>query len=84
MISSFRNAVSRLHPTVLLLLSYLAAIALGTAALMMPVSTVTGDISLIDALFTATSAICVTGLEQKLCVNRNYRHRKIDIFCNFE
>jgi trk system potassium uptake protein TrkH len=62
MISSFRNAVSRLHPTVLLLLSYLAAIAMGTAALMMPVSTVTGDISLIDALFTATSAICVTGL----------------------
>jgi len=43
-------------------MSYLAAIAAGTAILMLPASTVNGHIRLIDALFTATSAVCVTGL----------------------
>ncbi|MCF8142392.1 MAG: TrkH family potassium uptake protein [Deltaproteobacteria bacterium] len=50
------------HPTSLLLMSYLAAIAFGTSVLMLPISTVNGHIRLIDALFTATSAVCVTGL----------------------
>jgi len=56
------NRLNRAHPTNLLLLSYLAAIAAGTLALMLPAATVTGDIGVIDALFTATSAVCVTGL----------------------
>lgn len=51
-----------MHPTVLLLLSYLAAIAVGTAALMLPAATSSGQIGFIDSLFTATSAVCVTGL----------------------
>jgi len=51
-----------MHPTSLLLFSYILSIALGTAALMMPASTVKGAIGFIDALFTATSAVCVTGL----------------------
>ncbi len=54
--------LSRMHPTVLLLLSYLAAIVLGALALMIPAATESGHINLIDALFTATSAVCVTGL----------------------
>lgn len=62
MISSIYGMLRRMHPTVLLLMSYLAAIALGSAVLMLPLSTHSGTISIIDALFTATSAVCVTGL----------------------
>lgn len=58
----FQNRLRRAHPTNLLMMSYLAAIAVGTAALMMPGATVKGYIGVIDALFTATSAVCVTGL----------------------
>jgi trk system potassium uptake protein TrkH len=50
------------HPPRLLALSFLAAIIAGTIILSMPFSTQTGRIPLIDALFTSTSAICVTGL----------------------
>jgi hypothetical protein len=42
--------------------SYLAAILAGTGLLMLPIAAVSGFISIIDALFTATSAVCVTGL----------------------
>ncbi|MFH1152217.1 MAG: TrkH family potassium uptake protein [Pseudomonadota bacterium] len=37
-------------------------IAAGTGLLMLPLSTTAGSIGFIDALFTATSAVCVTGL----------------------
>jgi trk system potassium uptake protein TrkH len=57
-----RHRLNQSHPTTLLLLSYLAAILAGTLVLMLPHATVSGHISLIDALFTATSAVCVTGL----------------------
>ena len=40
---------------------YLGIIALGTVLLLLPASTTNG-ISLIDAFFTASSALCVTGL----------------------
>lgn len=56
------HVFNRLHPTVLLLLSYLAAIGFGAATLMLPAATISGEIDLIDALFTAASAVCVTGL----------------------
>ncbi len=62
MISWLQNRVRRAHPTNLLLLSYLATIAAGSLALMLPAATVDGTIGLLDALFTATSAVCVTGL----------------------
>lgn len=52
----------KIHPAALLLLSYLAAIGTGTVLLLTPFATVSGSISLMDALFTATSAVCVTGL----------------------
>lgn len=51
------------HPSVVLVLAFLAAIALGTALLMLPAATAgAGSASLVTALFTATSAVCVTGL----------------------
>lgn len=57
-----QSRLNRMHPTSLLFMSYLAAIAAGTSALMLPAATVSGYIGVIDALFTATSAVCVTGL----------------------
>ena len=54
--------LSRLHPATLLLSSYLAAIVAGTGLLLLPIATVSGQIDFIDAVFTATSAVCVTGL----------------------
>ncbi|MGA9237107.1 MAG: potassium transporter TrkG, partial [Desulfobacterales bacterium] len=54
--------LSTLHPANLLLFSYLATIAVGAGLLMLPTATISGSISPVDALFTATSAVCVTGL----------------------
>lgn len=52
----------KIHPTTIVLASFLLAILVGTLLLKMPVSTRGGFISWIDAFFTATSAVCVTGL----------------------
>lgn len=43
-------------------LGFALLILLGTGLLMLPVSSKVGSISFIDALFTATSATCITGL----------------------
>jgi trk system potassium uptake protein TrkH len=51
-----------MQPATLILLSFLFVIAVGTCLLTLPISTHAGSIPLIDALFTATSAVCVTGL----------------------
>jgi trk system potassium uptake protein TrkH len=51
----------RLHPLQKIVLSFIGLILTGSVALLLPFSS-TGDISYIDALFTATSAVCVTGL----------------------
>lgn len=53
----------RTAPGLLLIVGFLALIAIGTALLSLPLSTHDGSWTpLIDALFTATSAVCVTGL----------------------
>lgn len=44
------------------LIGFAAVILAGSIILSLPQMTVSGDISYIDALFTSTSAICVTGL----------------------
>jgi potassium uptake TrkH family protein len=50
------------QPSLLLMLSFLFIIAVGTILLMLPKATVSGNIKFIDALFTSTSAVTVTGL----------------------
>ncbi|MBN2806911.1 MAG: ATPase [Prolixibacteraceae bacterium] len=50
-----------IKPSQLFLLSFAGIILLGSLLLLLPRSTVNG-ISIIDALFTSTSAVCVTGL----------------------
>ncbi len=52
---------SFLTPARLFIFSFLALILLGTFLLMLPRATLHG-ISLVDALFTSTSAVCVNGL----------------------
>lgn len=42
--------------------SFLLVIAVGTLLLTLPISSRTGRLGIIDAMFTATSATCVTGL----------------------
>lgn len=50
-----------LNPGQLFILSFLSVVLVGALLLMMPNAT-TEPISFVDALFTATSAVCVTGL----------------------
>jgi len=57
-----RSRVLKAHPATLVLVSFLLAIAAGTLLLKLPISSKIGHISWVDALFTATSAMCVTGL----------------------
>jgi trk system potassium uptake protein TrkH len=61
---ALRRATSKLYPRSpgpLLVASFAYAIGVGTLLLWLPFSHY-GKIGLIDALFTATSAVCVTGL----------------------
>ena len=52
-----------LSTTQMILLSFLAAILLGSVLLSLPISSESGEaVPYIDALFTATTATCVTGL----------------------
>lgn len=53
----------KLAPPQILVLGFAAVILIGALLLMLPVSSVSGDaLGFMDALFTATSAACVTGL----------------------
>ncbi|MFH1429452.1 MAG: TrkH family potassium uptake protein [Candidatus Margulisiibacteriota bacterium] len=59
------NLINLLHfkPAQLMLSSFAFTIGIGTILLMLPAATISGaKTTLIDALFTATSAACVTGL----------------------
>jgi len=53
---------SRFTLSQMIISSFLLAIVLGTLLLYLPMSTKNGHITLTDAAFMATSAICVTGL----------------------
>lgn len=59
-----RQVFRRVSPAQLVLGSFALALAIGTALLMLPVMAAPGTepVGFVDALFTATSAICVTGL----------------------
>jgi trk system potassium uptake protein TrkH len=51
-----------IRTTLLIISIFAGAILCGTLLLLLPISTVSGSIPVEDAFFTATSAICVTGL----------------------
>lgn len=50
------------HPSRLIILSFLGAILVGWILLSLPIASTESPLSLVDSLFTATSATCVTGL----------------------
>ena len=50
------------RPSLLVAVGFALAIAVGTALLLLPVATAAGSTDFVTALFTATSAVCVTGL----------------------
>ncbi|RRN77854.1 ATPase, partial [Pseudoxanthomonas sp. SGD-10] len=50
------------NPTLLFVFSFLLLIFLGTILLLMPNTTTSTPLSLVDAIFMATSAVCITGL----------------------
>lgn len=50
------------NPTLLFVISFLFLVLLGTALLLLPKVTVGASLSFVDALFMATSAVCITGL----------------------
>ncbi len=53
----------QMKPTQILVLGFFSIILLGTFILMLPISSAAGKwTSIVDAFFTATSAVCVTGL----------------------
>lgn len=59
---TLRRNLLKLHPAALILISFLALILIGTLLLSLPVSSKSAPLQVIDALFTSTSAVCVTGL----------------------
>src|SRR5690606_28583569 len=60
---STRINLIKFRPTTMFLVSFLLLIGVGTILLMLPTATVgNNSMPFIDALFTATSASCVTGL----------------------
>jgi len=53
----------KISPYHIFILGFLALILLGTLLLLLPLATVDGyRLSFVDALFTSTSAVCITGL----------------------
>jgi len=59
---TIRSRILKAHPATLVLASFLMVILAGTLLLKLPLSIKPGYISWVDALFTAASAVCVTGL----------------------
>ncbi|PIR25061.1 MAG: Trk family potassium uptake protein [Deltaproteobacteria bacterium CG11_big_fil_rev_8_21_14_0_20_42_23] len=59
---SFAKKITN-EPARILAVSFFLAILVGTLLLLLPLASATGEpLSILDALFTATSAVCVTGL----------------------
>ena len=57
-----RTGLKGHSPTQIICVSFVVVIALGTLLLSLPVASRHGRLDVIDAMFTATSATCVTGL----------------------
>jgi trk system potassium uptake protein TrkH len=73
---------STFNPAQILVLSFAAVIAVGTAMLSLPAAVQSGPpLRLVDALFTATSATCVTGLTVVDTGTRFSRFGQIVILC---
>lgn len=60
---SIKNKKLKLHPAQIIVIGFFLLILMGAILLSLPFSTVPGHrVSFLDAFFTSTSAVCVTGL----------------------
>lgn len=57
-----QRTIDALSPTQMIVFSFLVIIGLGTLLLILPMATKGESLSVVEALFTAVSATCVTGL----------------------
>ena len=58
----FSEKIKTMPPARVIVISFLVLILAGTLLLMLPIASRAGHFRPVDALFTATSATCVTGL----------------------
>ena len=73
---------NKISPTKFLLFGMLAIIIVGTVLLKLPISNQVGKkISTIDAFFTSTSAVCVTGLVPKVPAEQFSSFGQIVLIC---
>ncbi|MGL4796862.1 MAG: potassium transporter TrkG, partial [Paraclostridium sp.] len=62
-ILKLKKPSNRLNPSQMMVVGFAAVILIGALLLSLPIATQTGEsIDFLDALFTSTSAVCVTGL----------------------
>ena len=57
-----KNKILKMPPAVLIMATFALTICVGALLLQLPIAVNGQTVSLMDALFTATSAVCVTGL----------------------
>ncbi|MBQ2916698.1 MAG: hypothetical protein IJE59_00725 [Clostridia bacterium] len=72
---------TRMSPTQVLLLGFIAIILIGTMILKLPISNNGKNIKFIDAFFTSTSAVCVTGLTTKIPAEQFSTFGQVVIMC---
>lgn len=71
----------RLSTMQMLVLGFLLLIFIGAILLWLPISNVSGEIAFIDALFSATSAVCVTGLMTVVTATQFTIFGKVVLLC---
>ena len=62
-VKKLSDLINKMEPTQIMVIGFAIIILIGAILLNMPISTQNGEsIGFLDALFTSTSAVCVTGL----------------------
>lgn len=72
---------TRMTPTQILLFGFIVIILIGAMILKLPISNNGKSIKFIDAFFTSTSAVCVTGLTTKIPAEQFSTFGQIVIMC---
>lgn len=77
-----KRTKSKISPTRILVIGMITLILIGAIILKLPISNKTGkSINFIDAFFTSTSAVCVTGLVTKIPAEQFSTFGQIVIMC---
>lgn len=72
---------TKMSPTQILLLGFIVIILVGAMILKLPIANNGKDIKFIDAFFTSTSAVCVTGLVTKIPAEQFSTFGQVVIMC---